>query len=245
MEVCVDNLESAINAESGGAMRIELCLALSEGGLTPTVGLLKAVKRKVKIPIFVMIRPRGGDFVYSNDEVEIMMEDINILKDNGADGFVTGILTSSGKVDVKNCIKLLKLTEGLPVTFHRAFDKVNSPQESLEEIIALGFQRILTSGLQSSASQGIPLIKELIETAKDRIIIMPGAGVKRDNVSQILKETGAKEFHGSAKVHKGSNYYVTEANIVREMLTIYQSQVEQRSEYSPKPDSHAPTEENQ
>lgn len=187
MEVCIDNLESALNAEQGGAIRLELCSALNDGGLTPSVGFLKIVKKKVKIPVFVMIRPRSGDFIYSDEEIEIMSEDVKILKENGADGFVFGITTSEGKVDVKNCSKLMKLAGNLPVTYHRAFDVVKDPLKSMEEIISLGFQRILTSGLQATAIQGTSLLRQLIEASRGRIIIMPGAGIKPDNLHFILK----------------------------------------------------------
>ncbi|CAH1394969.1 unnamed protein product [Nezara viridula] len=189
MEVCVDNLESAVNAELGGAMRLELCSALNDGGLTPSIGFLKIVKKKVKIPVFVMIRPRPGDFIYSDDEIEIMSEDIKILKECGADGFVFGITTSEGEVDIKNCSKLMKLARSHPVTYHRAFDGVKDPLKSMEEIISLGFQRILTSGLQGSAIQGASLLRQLIESSRGRIIIMPGAGINPENLHIILKVT--------------------------------------------------------
>lgn len=226
MEVCIDNLESALNAEQGGAMRLELCSALNDGGLTPSVGFLKVVKKKVKIPVFVMIRPRSGDFIYSDDEIEIMCEDIKILKDNGADGFVFGITTSEGKVDVKNCLKLIKLAGNLPITYHRAFDVIKDPLKSMEEIISLGFQRILTSGLQSTAVQGTSLLRQLIEASRDRIIIMPGAGIKPDNLQFILKETNPAEFHGSAKAQSKKDYYITDQNAVREMVMLFKSMSE-------------------
>ncbi|XP_014281691.1 copper homeostasis protein cutC homolog isoform X2 [Halyomorpha halys] len=222
MEVCIDNLESAINAERGGAIRLELCSALSDGGLTPSVGFLRIVKQKVKIPVFVMIRPRSGDFIYSEDEIEIMSEDMKILQENGADGFVFGITTSTGKIDIERCSKLMKLAGNHPVTFHRAFDTVKDPLESLEEIISLGFQRILTSGLQASASLGTSLLRQLIDVSKGRIIIMPGAGIKPDNLHFILKETNPVEFHGSAKAPK-KDYFISDENAVREMVTLFKS----------------------
>lgn len=187
MEVCVDNIESVISADKGGAMRIELCSSLVEGGLTPSVGFLRVAKANTQIPIFVMIRPRGGNFVYSDDEVLIMAEDIQILKQNGADGFVLGLLTETGEVDKVNCELLLSYTGGLPTTFHRAFDEVAYPFKSLEDVISLGFKRILTSGLKATALEGLPVIKELIKAAKQRIIIMPGSGVNKENVLMILQ----------------------------------------------------------
>lgn len=199
MEVCVDCIESALNAAEGGASRIELCSALSEGGLTPTTGFLRQVKALVKIPVFAMIRPRRGDFCYSAEEVSIMSEDIIELKNNGADGFVIGVLKPNGDIDRSVCQKLLVLASPLPCTFHRAFDVACDPEKSLEVLINLGFQRLLTSGQCKTAEDGAPLIKKLVDLAKDRIIVMPGAGLTIRNVKDILKITGAKEFHASAR----------------------------------------------
>lgn len=223
MEVCVDNLESAINAEKGGAMKLELCSTNNDGGLTPSLGLLRVIKQNVNIPVIVMIRPRTGDYIYSNEEIEIMSEDIKIYRENGADGFVFGITTSEGKVDVKNCSKLIKQAGNLPVTFSRAFDVIKDPLERMEEIISLGFERILTSGLQETACQGIPLLKQLMEASRGRIIIMPGAGIKPNNLQTLLKETNAVQFHASAGKVLKKEHYVTDQNVVREMVNIYKS----------------------
>ncbi|XP_068084772.1 copper homeostasis protein cutC homolog isoform X2 [Anabrus simplex] len=203
MEVCVDCVESAVNAAAGGACRLELCSALSEGGLTPTPGLLEIIKTHVSIPVFVMLRPRcGGDFIYSDAEVEVMKIDAKRLKDSGADGFVFGALTKCGKVDEKVCAQLLQIIAPLPATFHRAFDLVSDPNEALETIVRLGFTRILTSGQESSAEKGIPMIKTLVAKSENRIIIMPGAGITKSNLESILKIPGIKEFHGSARMPK-------------------------------------------
>ncbi|XP_047008243.1 copper homeostasis protein cutC homolog isoform X3 [Ictalurus punctatus] len=163
MEVCVDSVESAINAERGGAGRLELCSSLIEGGITPSVGLLQVVKENVQIPVYVMIRPRGGDFLYSEREVEVMRRDIELLKRHRADGFVLGALTEDGRVDAELCMELLATCRPLPVTFHRAFDMVHDPSVAVETLVSLGFERILTSGCDSSALEGLPVIKRLVE----------------------------------------------------------------------------------
>lgn len=201
MEATVDNVTSAINAVRGGASRIELCSALGEGGLTPSIGLLKVVKSLlVDVPVFVMIRPRRGtDFVYSEDEILVMKTDVNNLKDAGADGFVFGVLTPEGDVDELVCAELLQLCKPLPVTFHRAFDVTRDPVQSLEVIIKLGFTRVLTSGQSLSAERGVPLLAKLNDISNKRIIIVPGAGINETNLAYILSETQAKEFHASAR----------------------------------------------
>lgn len=204
MEICVDSVVSALNAEAGGASRIELCANLVEGGTTPTSGLLTVVKRRVKIPVFVMIRPRGGDFVYTEDEFGVMEEDVRTLKSCGADGFVFGILTPSGTVDVERCSQLVQLCKPLPVTFHRAFDMVKDPFESFEDILRVKFDRILTSGRCDTAFNGMQLISQLVERAGTKIGILPGGGINEENLADLLTGTGAKEFHCSARVTSDS-----------------------------------------
>lgn len=199
MEVCVDSVESAVNAANGGASRLELCCALSEGGLTPTLGLLRVVKQEVEIPVYVMIRPRGSDFSYSEQEFEVMKEDVVILKEGKADGFVFGILTRDGEVDARRCSQLMELASPQPVTFHRAFDMTRDPIRALETIIGLKMDRILTSGQESTALEGLPLIKELVERARGRIAVMAGAGITERNLERILKGSGCREFHCSAR----------------------------------------------
>ncbi|XP_069697542.1 copper homeostasis protein cutC homolog [Periplaneta americana] len=237
MEVCVDNVESALNAYHGGASRLELCVALSEGGLTPTPGLLRMIKSIVTIPVFVMLRPRGGDdFVYSCQEVEVMKYDASILKESGADGFVFGALTPCGEIDKNACREILDIVSPLPTTFHRAFDICHDIQASLATILELGFSRILTSGQELTAEKGIPVLKKLILDANERITIMPGAGITKSNVADILRQTGAREFHASAKVAKKStgsskrctmgfnsnkdSVFITSVELVREMVNI-------------------------
>uniref|UniRef100_A0AAY4E701 Copper homeostasis protein cutC homolog n=1 Tax=Denticeps clupeoides TaxID=299321 RepID=A0AAY4E701_9TELE len=204
MEVCVDSVESAIAADRGGAGRIELCSSLLEGGITPSVGLLQVVKQYVRIPVYVMIRPRGGDFLYTDREVEVMRKDIELMKAHGADGLVLGALTEDGRVDAELCMELLAACRPLPVTFHRAFDMVHDPAVALEMLISLGFERVLTSGLDSSALEGLPLIKRLVEQAKGRIVIMPGGGISERNLQRILEGSSVQEFHCSARSTKDS-----------------------------------------
>lgn len=204
MEVCVDSVESGINAEEGGALRVELACNLVEGGTTPSVGLLRTLKRRIRIPVFAMIRPRGGDFVYSEDEFDVMREDVTALKESGADGFVFGVLTPDGEVDRERCSTLLQLAKPLPATFHRAFDMVQDPFKSLEAVISLGFSHVLTSGLESSALEGAETIKKLIQSAKGRIVVIPGGGITERNVKRILRETTATVFHGSARTRRDS-----------------------------------------
>ncbi|XP_046667338.1 copper homeostasis protein cutC homolog [Homalodisca vitripennis] len=200
MEVCVDSIASAVNAAVGGAARLELCSALSEGGLTPTVGFLHVVKSLVKIPVFVMIRPRRGlDFVYSPEEINVMELDLNNLKTAGADGFVFGALTPSKSVNESVCKRLILAASPLPCTFHRAFDVIENPLVELETIISLGFVRILTSGQEETAVKGVKMIKNLVKCSRERVSIMAGAGITDKNLEYILRETGVREFHASAR----------------------------------------------
>ncbi|XP_047208536.1 copper homeostasis protein cutC homolog isoform X1 [Girardinichthys multiradiatus] len=204
MEVCVDSVESAVNAERGGASRLELCSSLLEGGLTPSLGLLQIVKQYIKIPVYVLIRPRGGDFLYSDQEVEVMKKDIELMKTQGADGVVLGALTEDGRVDAELCMELIAAARPLPLTFHRAFDMVHDPAVALETLVSLGFERVLTSGCDSSALEGLPVIKRLIDQAKGRIIVMPGGGITESNLQRILEGSGAEEFHCSARSSRDS-----------------------------------------
>lgn len=234
MEICIDSVESARNAIEGGASRLELCSALSEGGLTPTAGLLKKVKSFSPIPIYAMLRTRSGNFVYSKEEMDVMLEDLKILKDHGTDGFVFGALTSNDEIDIESCKIILSAAQPLPVTFHRAFDEVIDPLKSLETLIDLGFERVLTSGQKDTAVEGLELIKKLVERAQQRIIVMPGSGIAKDNIFRIKMESGAKEFHASAKSRitsggrnkikigssKESCVMVTDRKLVEEMVKI-------------------------
>ena len=197
LEVCTGNLQSVIEAVKGGAERIELCSALSLDGLTPSLGLLKTVRRLYPaLKIHVLIRPREGDFVYTDEEVRIMEEDIKASLPY-ADGIVVGALDTEGLIDMETTRRLVEAAEDKPVTFHRAFDVCQSPSEALEQIIQLGCRRILTSGQQPKAEQGITLLRQLQQQAGDRLIIMPGGGVNESNARLILDQTGCMEIHGS------------------------------------------------
>lgn len=200
IEICANSAESAVMAQRGGAHRVELCAGMPEGGTTPSHGEIYAAASKLtKTALHVIIRPRGGDFCYSPSELQIMAMDIDIAESLGADGFVFGCLTPEGDVDGKAMKKLMKMARGRSVTFHRAFDMCRDPFQALEDIIALGCDRILTSGQQPTALEGMPLIRQLVEQARGRIVIMPGAGINPENIGLIAETTGATEFHFSGR----------------------------------------------
>ena len=200
LEIIGFNIESCIAAQDAGANRIELCDNPSEGGTTPSYGFIKAAREKLSIDLFVMIRPRGGDFLYRDDEFEIMKNDIAVCKELGCDGIVMGLLMPDGNVDKKRCRQLVEYAYPLGVTFHRAFDRAKDPLQAMEDIIEIGCERILTSGLRTKAIDGVELIKQLILSADERIIIVPGSGVNADNIIQLAESTGAVEFHSSASM---------------------------------------------
>lgn len=198
IEVCIDSVQSAINSEKGGAVRVELCDNLFEGGTTPSAGTIAVTRQQISIGLQVIIRPRGGDFLFSDLEMEIMKRDIQTAKELGADGVVIGMLTAEGKVDKARCAELIDIARPMNVTFHRAFDMTEDPFAALEDIIALGCERILTSGQQKSAIEGKALIASLLEKAAGRIIIMPGAGIDEYNIDQF-KDLGVEECHVAAR----------------------------------------------
>jgi copper homeostasis protein len=199
MEVCANSVASAIEAEKGGAIRVELCDNLLEGGTTPSYSQIKLAKKRLKIDVYPIIRPRGGDFLYSDLEFDLMREDILKCKELGCDGVVFGILLADGSVDKLRCAELISLARPMKVTFHRAFDMTANLLNALEDVISLGFDRILTSGGKASALAGAEVIQQLVENAGDGIIIMAGAGVSSDNIREIINQTGVQEFHGSAR----------------------------------------------
>lgn len=200
IEICANSVESAVKAQEGGAYRVELCAGIPEGGTTPSFGDIRMARQLLQeTKLHVIIRPRGGDFLYSHLELEIMLHDIKVAKQLGADGVVFGCLTADGNVDIAAMKMLMNAVGDMNVTFHRAFDMCKNPKEALEQIIELGCTRILTSGQEENALAGIPLLKELVEQANGRIIIMPGCGVNPNNILQIAEETGASEFHFSGR----------------------------------------------
>ena len=211
LEIIGFNIESCIIAQAAGAHRIELCDNPGDGGTTPSYGFIKAAREKLHIQLYPIIRPRGGDFLYSADEFEMMKTDISTCKVLGCDGVVIGMLHADGTVDTVRCQQLVELAYPMGVTFHRAFDRSNDPFVALEDIIETGCERILTSGLVPSCLDGAPLIAQLIQKADERIIIMPGSMLRSSNVAEIATITGATEFHTSARITMNSTMdYINE-----------------------------------
>ncbi len=204
LETPVYNLEACMQAAAFGVDRLELCSNFAEGGETPSAGMLKILKSEIDLPVFVMIRPRAGDFFYSQKELMVMKRDIELHGEIGADGFVFGVLDNKGRVNTDACESLIRAAGGKPCTFHRAFDVSADYFDSLEKIISCKFSKILSSGGKKSVSEGLPLLEKLMEIAKDRISIMPGGGTKPEHV-KILRQTGyLKEVHASCKIWRPS-----------------------------------------
>jgi len=199
LEVAANSPESALAAQAGGADRIELCTALEVGGLTPTHAQIAMTRERVDLPIYVLIRPRAGDFVYSELEFETMERDIRNCAALGCDGVVIGALDAEGHVDVPRCRALIAAAGKLGVTFHRAFDVSHDPRRALEDIVALRCERVLSSGARESALAGAALLRDLVVQAAGRIAVMPGAGIDIANIVTIRTVTRAREFHASAK----------------------------------------------
>lgn len=204
VEICTDSVESATIAEAAGAGRIELCSALTEGGVTPSAGLIEAVRRETNIRLHVLIRPRSGDFLYNDTEFSVMRRDIDTAGECGADGIVTGILRSDGSIDIERTALLAEYASPMALTFHRAFDLCRDPKKGLEDIIAAGASRILTSGQAKNAIEGASLIRSMISDAAGRIIIMPGGGIDEYNIAMLANSTGAAEYHLSGRKQKES-----------------------------------------
>ncbi len=229
LEICAGSLRSAIAAQEGGADRLELCDNLSVGGTTPSYGMIKICRSLLKIPVFPIIRPRGGDFIYSEEELEVMKQDIICCRELGCEGVVFGVLRADGTVDIQHCAELVFLAGNMEVTFHRAFDSCHDLERALEDVISLGFHRILTSGGQMYAENAIPTLKRLVKQAGNRISIMPGSGITDKNLLQIAMETDAFEFHTTAKkLMSGcgdssvgtSNLYETDASTIKKMMRV-------------------------
>ncbi len=218
LETIAFNIQSCSIAQAAGAQRIELCDNPGEGGTTPSYGFIKAARKVLKIDLFPIIRPRGGDFLYNDDEFEIMKTDIQVCKDLGCDGVVLGLLKADATVDIERCKILVHLAYPMSVTFHRAFDRVTNPTQALEDVIECGFERILTSGFYPTAFEGKENLKKLIELADERIIIMPGSGIRSENILEISEKTGAVEFHTSARKQYVSLMQTTNVNM-QETLT--------------------------
>jgi copper homeostasis protein len=199
IEICVDSIESALNAQIAGADRIELCDNLSEGGTTPGYGTIASIRNNLAIDVNVIIRPRGGDFLYSDYEYDIMRREIDICGECGVNGIVLGILHSEGSIDVERTAKLIECARPMTATFHRAFDMCSDPIKGIDDVIASGADRLLTSGQKDNAQEGAKLIGKLVDYAKHKIIIMPGGGINESNIAWIARTTGAKEFHSTCR----------------------------------------------
>jgi len=199
LEIAVFNIQSALIAAEAGADRIELCENPADGGTTPSYGMLKTLREKIQMPVFPIVRPRGGDFLYGDEEFEVMKKDVLLIKGLGFEGVVIGVLKKDGTIHTKHTSKLVELSYPMEVTFHRAFDRAKEPLHALEDVIKCGCQRILTSGQVPNAFDGRELIRQLIQQANNKIIIMPGSGVRGNNIADIADYTGAEELHSSAR----------------------------------------------
>ncbi|MCU7548787.1 copper homeostasis protein CutC [Chitinophagaceae bacterium LB-8] len=199
IEIATTDFITTESAVKGGADRIELCSAISEGGLTPSMGHIRKCREMFDLPIFPIIRPRSGDFLYTDEEFDLMMSDVKLCKELGCNGVVIGFLLNDGMIDKVRIETVVRAAYPMEVTFHRAFDRCKDPFIALEELIEAGCQRILTSGQQIKATDGLDLIKQLIEAAGDRIIIMPGSGLNPANIKYVAEATGAREFHGALR----------------------------------------------
>lgn len=220
LEVIAFDIYSCLLADKNGANRIELCDNQAEGGTTPSYGLISSARSKVSIELFPIIRPRGGDFLYSDDEFNIMKEDVLMCKKIGCDGIVVGILSKDGSVDKIRMSILTKLAYPMSVTFHRAFDRTNDALKAMRDIIDCGCDRILTSGQQPTALEGLSLIKELIIHANNQIIIMPGSGIRSENIEEIALKSGATEFHSSARIFIDSKMTFKSSSMKESMKNI-------------------------
>lgn len=199
LEICIDGVGSALAAAQGGADRVELCANLPEGGTTPSAGMIRAVRQVFGGGLMVIIRPRGYDFLYAEGEMEAMLHDVRVARELGANGVVIGCLTADGRVDRERCARLLEEARDLDVTFHRAFDMTRDLNEALEDIASLGIRRILTSGGAPDVSSGCDVIASLVKRAASRVSIMPGGGVTDGNLAEMVRRTGVREIHLSAR----------------------------------------------
>lgn len=213
LEICANSIESALNAQNGGADRVELCSELSVGGITPSKGMIQMAKELLDIPLYVLIRPRSGDFNYSIMELEIMKEDIAFCAEIGCHGVVIGALTQDRHIDQSKTTQLMQAAQFMDVTFHKAFDAVQNQFEALDTLRDLGVQRILTSGGAENAVMGIDTLGELMDEADEEIIIMPGGGIRPENI-EVLKGIGALEYHSAAMVNEGRH---ADLNMIKEL----------------------------
>jgi copper homeostasis protein len=226
LEICCFNFQSAVIAEQAGATRIELCANPADGGTTPGYGMIKLVKEKIKIDVYPIIRPRGGDFLYDADDIAMMQTEILLCKELGCEGVVIGLLKQDGTIDKERCKKLVKLAYPMGVSFHRAFDRAIDPFEALEDIVEIGCERILTSGQRPTAIESVQLLNELVRQADDRIIVMPGSGIRGSNIAELAEKTGANEFHSSARINTGSSMEYINANMGESLTSVIADKTE-------------------
>lgn len=212
LEICVNDIESAIKAEQAGADRIELCSNLAEGGITPSVGYVEFANNHLSIPVFPIVRPRGGDFLYTDAEFEIMLHDVKQFAALGCKGVVLGILKANGEIDVQRTKKLVLAANTMEVTFHRAFDRTNNSVKALHDVIETGCKRLLSSGLYKTAYEGRMVLKQLVKDAANKIIIMPGSGVRSNNLKDLMHIIETSEFHSSASKKTGSSMLFKNTN---------------------------------
>jgi copper homeostasis protein len=224
LEICTPTIQSAINAELGGAQRIELCANLREGGTTPSAATILACKKHLTIPTFVLIRERGGDFCYSDLEVEVMLQDIVFCRENGIEGVVIGAMTNDKRIHEAHTQAMILAAGDMQITFHRAFDRMENPYQALEILKKMNIHRILTSGQAVSAVLGIPVLKKLMEQAENQLIIMPGAGILPENMQHIIQATGCNEIHFSAKKTVvsalGGEHWESDVEMVKEAINV-------------------------
>jgi copper homeostasis protein len=252
VEICVESVESAIAAERGGAQRVELCSDLLEGGVTPSAGLIALVRQKIGIGLFTMIRPRGGDFCYTDLEFEVMQQDIRQARDLGADGVILGVLDGCARVDVARTRQLVELAGPLPVTFHRAIDMTPDPRAALDDVVETGAARVLTSGGAPRVTEGLSTVACMVKKAGERIAVMVGGGITPETIVHLAEATGASEFHASLRTARPSPVefhrsevqmgeirdreyvrYVVEEESVRALTSALQRFVEEREAARP------------
>ena len=226
LEICCYNYHSCLLAAEAGAQRIELCADAAEGGTTASYSTIKKVKEKLHIDVYPIIRPRGGDFFYDEEELSIMQADIRLCRELGCEGVVIGMLKADGSIDKDACKRLVEAAYPMGVTFHRAFDRASHPFEALEDIIQAGCERILTSGHKPTALEGAHLLNDLIRQANDRIVIMPGSGIRASNIAEVAKKTGAVEFHSSASIKANTNMLFVNQAMQENLQTIMADQAE-------------------
>lgn len=221
LEICSFNLASALIAQQAGAQRVELCASPEEGGTTPSQGVIRAAREQLHIDLYPIIRPRGGDFLYTEEEFQVMLKEIAFCKEVGCNGVVIGLLNTDGTIDKKRASRLVEAAWPLGVTFHRAFDWAINPFEAMEDIISIGCERILTSGQRPTALEGVDMLNELVRQADDRILIMPGSGVRSSNITSLVEKTDAPEYHTSARIRVASTMeYVNTAMHEEQLVTM-------------------------